>query len=146
MTLKDFTSARVQLFLQAEGLEFDVLDDDDIVVGFENGLVFHSVRTEPPVWAIRSTWRGNFGVSDIERAREVVNAWNQDMPFPKVFLSRDDDDEVWQLNGEIHCVTAGGITEGQLEFHHRLAMGTSFQLFELVEKEFPHLVTWEKGD
>lgn len=144
MQLQDFTSERLQAFLKQESINFDVLDDGDLLVGFENGLFFHSVRQSPPVWAFRSTWRGNIPPHDLEAAQRLVNEWNQDSPFPKVYFSKDEEDTVWQVNGEAHFLTAGGMSDAQLEFNHRVALGTSFELFETIENAFPHLVTWNE--
>lgn len=146
MALEDFTSKRLQSFLEHKGLHFEVLEDGDILVGFENGLFFHSIRKQPRVWAIRSTWRGDIPESDIEQARHAVNTWNQDAPFPKLFLSKDDDEDVWQINGEIHFVADEGLSDDQLAFNHSVALSTSFEMFEYFEQEFPHLVTWTEED
>ncbi|KRV47626.1 hypothetical protein AQ490_06970 [Wenjunlia vitaminophila] len=97
-----------QLLDQME-LKYLVDDEGDLAAPWENFRVYFMFRGEnKELYAVRTFYDRAYPLDDKPRLLEVIDEWNRDTLWPKVYTHTHDDGVV-RLIGEAQMVLAGGV-------------------------------------
>lgn len=134
MPLDAVTKSRLDEALARLGLQTGRSDDGDVVVAFENVEVFFIL--DEGVTTVRAYWLGIVtGDGELDRLREVVNAFNSEIPLGKV--SRVMAPGGMSVEFRHHFFGKTGVTDEQLHQMLDLFFQVAFYVIEGVEAAFP---------
>ncbi|WP_291314499.1 YbjN domain-containing protein [Corynebacterium sp. UBA2622] len=134
MPLAPITKPRLDEALAQLGLQTGRSDDGDVVAAFENVEVFFIL--DEAVTTVRAYWLGIVtGEGEQDRLREVVNAFNSEIPLGKV--SRVMAPGGMSVEFRHHFLNATGVSDEQLHQMLDLFFQVAFYIIEGVEAAFP---------
>ena len=85
---------------------------------------------------MRGIWDGKLSPADLPQALEVINEWNRDRLFPKVYARVNDEGQL-RVISEHTLDYEHGLTDDQLNLHVNTGIATSCQLWERLNEAFP---------
>ncbi len=128
---------RVTEQLDHEGIVYFRDEDNDIVATWDNSAFWFMLGGGSNEFLrVQGRWYATLDPSRKAQALELVNSWNAEKLWPKVYI---------QLNNQARLVIMtehdvdyeAGLTDEQLRLHLRCVISTSMQFFEHLAQTFP---------
>lgn len=112
-------------------------DDDGDIGGVWGGHVFFFLRygRNEEILQIRGRWNREIGPEQLDEVLALVNAWNTDKIWPKVYVRQEDD----LLGVYAECATdlEHGVTRSQLDQLLLCAISSGVSFFDHLDEAFP---------
>ena len=135
--LAPLTKERIKATLEASSWSYHVDSDGDIGSGWDHGVIwFFTYGNQAEILQVRGIWDGKLSPDDLPQALDVVNEWNCDRLFPKVY-ARINDERQLRVISEHSLDYEHGLTDEQLNLHVNTGIATSCQLWERLNEAFP---------
>jgi hypothetical protein len=131
------TKERIKATLEASSWSYHVDSDGDIGSGWDHGVIwFFTYGNQAEILQVRGIWDGKLSPDDLPQALDVVNEWNCDRLFPKVYARINDEGQL-RVISEHTLDYEHGLTDEQLNLHVNTGIATSCQLWERLNEAFP---------
>jgi hypothetical protein len=127
---------RIAHYLHSRGYTF-ILDDDGDLTGIWDGnrFWFLLLGTDHDIVQVRGRWHRALAPASRPLALQVINDWNRDRIWPKVYLR--DEGEVLGLYTELTVDLGPGATKDQLDQVVACGLSTAIQFFSSMSAELP---------
>lgn len=143
MGLPAVTIPRIEEMLDSMGLGHQT-DDDEIVIGFDNALVFLFLFSDINLMEISAMWGSKILKEDHESAAHLCMTLNEQLYLPKMCYLVDAGDSMTIVAK--HAMPIGaGMTDEQLEDCIRATFAHEFSAIEKFEETFPHVAVGNSG-
>ena len=128
---------RIKATLEANNWSYQVDSDGDIGSGWDDGIIwFFTYGNQSEILQVRGIWDGKLSPADLPQALEVINEWNRDRLFPKVYARVNDEGQL-RVISEHTLDYEHGLTDDQMNLHVNTGIATSCQLWERLNEAFP---------
>jgi hypothetical protein len=104
--------------------------------GIDGIIWFFTYGNQSEILQVRGIWDGKLSPADLPQALEVINEWNRDRLFPKVYARVNDEGQL-RVISEHTLDYEHGLTDDQLNLHVNTGIATSCQLWERLNEAFP---------
>lgn len=137
--LAPLTRDRIARALEARGYTYGIDADGDIG-GRWDDHVFYFLRIGPQreVLQVRGRWNRSVPPSELAAVLELVNSWNTDTIFPKVYV-RVEGEELG-VYGELGVDYEHGVSDQQIDLHLGCGVSLTLSFFERLDERYPEAV------
>lgn len=137
--LAPLTRDRIARALEARGYTYGIDADGDIG-GRWDEHVFYFLRIGPQreVLQVRGRWNRSVPPSELASVLELVNSWNTDTIFPKVYV-RVEGEELG-VYGELGVDYEHGVSDQQIDLHLGCGVSLALSFFERLDERYPDAV------
>ncbi|GMA30667.1 YbjN domain-containing protein [Litorihabitans aurantiacus] len=134
--LAPLTTDRIKATLDARGSQYGV-DDDGDVGGYWDGHLFYFflLGQSSEYLQVRGRWNRRVGIDQLDAVTRLVNTWNADKLWPKVYVRAEDD--LVGVYAEHTVDYEHGVSDEQLDLHLACAIATSGQAFDQLDESYP---------
>ncbi|AEE44257.1 YbjN domain-containing protein [Cellulomonas fimi] len=134
--LAPLSAERITGYLDANGMRYGVDDDGDIG-GYWDGHLFFFFRLGEgeELLQIRGRWNRRVEVSELDAMLRLVNDWNADRLWPKLYVRVEED--VLGVYAEHTVDYRHGVTDEQIDLHVTATFSTALAFFERLDEAYP---------
>jgi len=134
--LAPLTRDRIARALEARGYTYGIDADGDIG-GRWDEHVFYFLRIGPQreVLQVRGRWNRSVPPSELAAVLALVNDWNTDTIFPKVYV-RVEGEELG-VYGELGVDYEHGVSDEQIDLHLGCGVSLALSFFERLDERYP---------
>lgn len=138
MASPQISQQRVKEWLKTHDLNFDVDDDGDLRVGFDEVIFF--IHTKEELLRVQGYWPGQFDpATDRERVLEVVNKLNTQTLMPKAMINGSSGRIIFEF-----AIADRSFSDERLANILGNTFSATFKAVQTVEEQLPDLAP-QKG-
>ena len=138
------TISRVESWLRQNEIFYEIADETTIHAGFENCVMVFSDQ-HSDFLTVSSAWRGEFDPSTEPTLAVYVDEHNYAKLGPRASYTICEDG-ILRLEADMCLFTSEGMSNKQLHSGLGLSIVTILNVWDIVSKDFPALVTWAEED
>jgi len=132
------TRARLEALMTRREWHFGVDDDGDLGGVWDDNTFYFLLVGEPQaILQIRGRWSRTLPVEELEALTSLLNAWNVERIWPKVFARPEDDGSGVVVYAEVATDLRSGVNDEQLERIVDCGLATGLSFFEMLDERYP---------
>lgn len=136
------TRERVEAYLRSRDYHFGIDDDGDLYGTWDSRFFsFFLLGKNKEILQVRGQWSKSMPADRYSDVILTINNWNRDRIWPKVYTRENDG--VLQVYAETSTDLEYGASDAQIGQLIGCGLGTSLQVFDHLDEQFPEAVAPE---
>lgn len=132
------TRARLEALMTRREWYFGVDDDGDLGGVWDDNTFYFLLVGEPQaILQIRGRWSRTLPAEELEPLTALLNEWNVERIWPKVFARPEDDGSGVVVYAEVATDLRSGVNDEQLERIVDCGLATGLSFFETLDERYP---------